>query len=201
MDDKWFKRQQKIAGVTADDIAREIGRDRSVVSRVYVGRQKMTLELAAAFAKVLQVDVATVLEKAGVAAPQTVVQLRPGFSDSDATPFEGQDRKPKSIAAVLGLDRNGVDVWRMKSQAMCLVGILAGDFLLVDTHAADRVQAGDIVVAQLYNNNAGTATTVIRRFEPPVLVAASSAPDDQRVHIVDGINVVIRGRVAASWRA
>ena len=200
MDDKWFKAQQKKAGVTAEDIAREIGRDRSVVSRVYVGRQKMTLELAQAFAKVLQVDVATVLEKAGVGTDTTIAQLRPGFSESDAAPWQGQDRQPKSIAAVLGMDRPGIDIWRAKSRAMCLHGILPGDYLLVDTHVSERVSAGDVVLAQIYNNNNATAATVIRRFEPPVLVAASSDPADQRVHVVDGVNVVIRGKVAASWR-
>lgn len=200
MDDKWFKQRQKQIGVTAEDIAREAGRDRSVVSRVYVGRQKMTLDLAKAFAKVLDCDVATVLEKAGVAEKETVAPLRPGFSDSDATPFQGADRQPRSMAAALGLDRPGVDVWRMKTQAMALGGILAGDLLLVDTLAAERAKQGDIVVAQVYNNSNASAATVIRRFEPPVLVAASAAPEDQRVYVVDGINVVIRGRIAATWR-
>ena len=55
MDDKWFKRQQKRAGVTAEDIAEELGRDRSVVSRIYVGRQRMTLDQARVFAKVLEI--------------------------------------------------------------------------------------------------------------------------------------------------
>lgn len=200
MDDKWFKQQQKRVGVTAEDIAREMGRDRSMISRVYNGRQKMTLQLAKAFAKVLQVDVATVLEKAGEAGPDTAHQLRPGFSESDAVPFAGADRKPASIAAALGMDRAGVDIWTVKGSAMALGGILPGDFLLVDTHAAERAATGDLVVAQVYDNARGTAMTLIRRYEPPVLVAASTDPKNQRVHVVDGTNVLIRGRVAASWR-
>ena len=200
MDVAWFKQQQKRAGVTAEEIAKLAGRARSNVSHIYSGQQRMSLEWADAFAKALNVDVATVLEKAGTATPALATQLRPGFAESDAAPWTGPERQPKSIAQVLGLDRPGVDIWRMKSQAMCLGGILSGDYLLVDTHAAERAQAGDIVVAQVYNNSAGTATTLIRRLEPPVLVAASPAPDDQRVHVVDGVNVVIRGRVAASWR-
>ena len=35
MDDKWFKAQQKRVGVTADQIAAEMGRDRSAVSSIY----------------------------------------------------------------------------------------------------------------------------------------------------------------------
>lgn len=200
MDAAWFKQRQKAVGVTAEDIALRAGRARSNISHILNGQQRMSLDWAQAFADVLQVDVATVLDKAGAAPKETTLQLRPGFSESDAAPFEGADRSPRSIASVLGLDRNGVDIWRMKSHAMSLGGILPGDFLLVDTHAADRAQQGDIVVAQVYNNSAARATTVIRRYEPPVLVAASTAPDDQRVFIVDGLNVVIRGRVAACWR-
>jgi SOS-response transcriptional repressor LexA len=95
-------------------------------------------------------------------------------------------------------DRPGVDVWRVKSRAMALSGLLEGDFMLVDTHAAERVRAGDVVIAQIYTRTG--ANTVLRRFEPPVLVAASADPADGRVHVVDGDNVVIRGKVVASWR-
>lgn len=200
MDAAWFKKRQKQVGVTAEDIAKRMGRARSNVSHILNGHQRMSLDWAEAFAEVLEVDVATVLEKAGSTQKATVAQLRPGFSESDAAPWEGAERQPKSIASVLGLDRPGIDIWQAKSRAMALQGILPGDFMLVDTHAADRTSPGDVVIAQIYNNANGTATTVIRRYEPPVLVSASSDPEDQRVHVVDGNNVVIRGRIAASWR-
>jgi SOS-response transcriptional repressor LexA len=200
MDTKWFKQQQKRVGVTAEDIAHEMGRARSNVSHILNGHQQMSLPWAEAFAKVLQVDIGTILEKAGVARGQTRAQLSPGFAESDVIQFLGQDRQARSIAAVLGLDRPGVDIWQAKSRSMALGGILPGDYLLVDTHAAERTGQGDIVVAQVYDNARGTASTVIRRHEPPVLVAASIDPRDNRVHVVDGSNVVIKGKVAASWR-
>ena len=80
------------------------------------------------------------------------------------------------------------------------MGYMPGDYILVDTNAADRARQGDAVIAQIYDNSAGSATTLLRRFEPPVLVAASMEPDERRVHIVDGTNVIIRGKVVASWR-
>ena len=80
------------------------------------------------------------------------------------------------------------------------MGYMPGDYMLVDTHASERARAGDVVVAQVYDNAKGSAVTVLRRFEPPVLVAASTDPEDRRVHIVDGVNVVIRGKVVGSWR-
>jgi SOS-response transcriptional repressor LexA len=165
------------------------------------GRQSMTLDWAKAFADVLQVPLATILEKAGVADAPLVQQLSPGFAESDAAPFAhapgSGDGQQRSIAAAMG-ERPGVDVWRVKSRAMALSGLLEGDFILVDTHAAERVRAGDVVIAQIYTRTG--ANTVLRRFEPPVLVAASADPADGRVHVVDGVNVVIRGKVVASWR-
>lgn len=202
MDVLWFKAQQKKVGITADQIANQLGRDRSVVSKILAGKQRMTLEWARAFSQALQVPMATVLEKAGVTDRPQTQQLAPGFADSDAAPWVAgpglaEAAKVKTAAQAFG-ERAGVDVWQIKGRAMALAGYLAGDFMLVDTHQAERVRAGDVVVAQLYTRTG--ATTVLRRFEPPVLVAASADPEEARVHVVDGTNVVIRGKVVASWR-
>jgi SOS-response transcriptional repressor LexA len=203
MDEKWFKRQQKIAGVTAEDIANAMGRARSNVSHILNGHQKMSLEWAKAFSEVLKVPLDEVLRRAGVMDEPTVRALQPGFSESDAAPFvakPGDNRQVQMAADVFGA-RPGVDVWQVKSQALSYMGYMPGDYMLVDTHAAERVRAGDVVVAQVYDNAKGTASTALRRYEPPVLVAASPDPEDRRVHVVDGVNVVIRGRVVASWRS
>lgn len=202
MDEKWFKAQQRKVGVTADEIADHIGRHRSIVSRVYTGRQPMTLDLARAFADVLDVPLSTILEKAGVATEEVTQQVAPGFAESDATPWTATARPDdpnKTIAAAMGGTRPGVDVWRVKGNGMLLGGYLPGDFILVDTNASERVRAGDVVIAQHYQPN-GTAITLLRRYEPPVLVAASADPADRRVLVVDGMNVVIRGKVIGSWR-
>ena len=203
MDDKWFKTQQKRVGVTADQIADRLGRDRSVISKILSGKQRMTLEWANAFAEVLQSDLATVLEKAGVAEPHITHRVAPGFAESDAAawipgPSLAESAPVRGVAEVLGATRPGIDIWRVKSRAMALAGLIEGDFMLVDTNQAERVRAGDVVIAQLYTRTG--ANTVLRRFEPPVLVASSADPDDARVHVVDGTNVVIRGKVIASWR-
>lgn len=202
MDDKWFKAQQKRAGVTAEDIARELGRDRSLVSRIYVGRQKMTLEQAQVFARVLGVPLDEVLERAGLLAEEPARPLAAnGFSESDATPWKGhggEAEKTEATAATLGGGRPGVDVWTVSSTAMALGGYLPGDHILVDSHQSERCRAGDMVVAQVYNRTG--ADTVFRRYEPPVLVAASPDPELARVLVVDGTNVVIMGKVIASWR-
>jgi SOS-response transcriptional repressor LexA len=201
IDDKWFRQKQKQAGITAEHIAARLGKDRSVVSRIYVGRQKMTLAEAEVFAAMLEQPLATVLEKAGVASVPTAQQLAQGFSDGDAAPWKPQgfdDRKPQTIAEAFGA-KAGVDVWQVKGNAMRGAGLLPGDFILVDTHQAERVKPGDTVIAQVYARN-GTAKSVLRRWLPPVLVSVSGSGEPTEVHVVDHDNVAIRGKVTAAWR-
>lgn len=202
MDDKWFKAQQRRVGVTAEDIANKLGRARSNVSHILNGHQRMSLEWAKAFAEVLEQPLDVILEKAGVTDAPTAQRVVPGFSEQDAAPFVygpgfAETNAVKSIATAMG-ERPGIDVWRVNSATMALAGLLVGDFMLVDTHQSERVRAGDVVVAQVYTRS--SAMTVLRRFEPPVLVAASADPADGRVFVVDGENVVVRGKVVASWR-
>lgn len=203
MDAAWFKQRQKEVGVTAQEIAEAAGRHRSQVSHILTGRQRMSLDWAEAFARVLQVPVAEVLRRAGRigdspdAAP-------PGFAEGDASPFvpaAAQTDREELIASAMGGGGPGVDVWTVRTAAMALEGYLPGDRILVDSHAADRARTGDTVLAQVYDARRGTAETVLRRFEPPVLVAASPDPAHRRVHVVDGANTLIRGRVIASWRS
>lgn len=204
MDDKWFKQQQKRAGVTAGDIAAKMGRARSNVSHIYSGQQKMSLDWARVFAEVLDVPLEEVLSHAGVLEAPEAQRVSPGFAESDVAPWIGKGGEAERVriaAASLGGARPGVDVWTVKSLSMAAGGYLPGDQLLVDTHQSERCKAGDVVIAQSYDGQNGTAETVLRRFEPPVLVAASTDPADGRVLVVDGNNVVIRGKVVASWRA
>lgn len=205
MDDKWFKQQQKRAGVTAEKIGEALGKDRSLVSRIYTGRQRMKLDEAKIFARVLDLPLGDVLEHAGLMDPEAPAASRPrGFAESgDASPFKLPDRSDapdRLMALAMGGDRPGVDIWRATSRALELEGILPGDFLLVDTHQSERAKAGDIVIAQVYDWQSGGATTVLRRYDPPVLTARTMDPAEKKVHVVDHSNVVIAGKVTGSWR-
>lgn len=201
MDRDWFKRRLRMQGKTADDLARAISRDRAVVSRIMNGHQQLTLDQARIFATELDADVADVLLRAGLTDAPVAKALVPGFSESDAAPWVPGPAGPETqvvptVAQALGGGRPGVDVWRVKGKAMAQHGLLEGDYMLVDTHQAERVKPGDTVVAQVYNRTG--ATTVLRTFAPPVLM--SSDPNDTLVYVVDGVNVVIKGKVVASWR-
>lgn len=202
METDWFKSRQREKRVTATMIAERVGRDRTAVSKILSGDQRMSLEWARAFAAALDEPLAEILKRAGVSDETEVRQLRAGFNEGDAEPYTVASsglRQADPVAGALGA-RPGVDVWTVRSSALSLIGYIPGDLVLVDTLAAGRAKAGDIVIAQVYDWQTGGATTVLRRFEPPVLVAASPNPADFRVHVVDGQNVVIRGTVTASWR-
>lgn len=201
IDERWFKVQKRKAGVTNGDIGALRGRDHTVISKLVSGAQPMTFDWAEAFAEALQVPVAEVLAKAGVSFETKAEIVIPGFSEGDATPWEpkqSEDRKPQSVAEIFGA-RPGVDVWRLSSRSMAGSGYLPGDYILVDTHAADKSKPGDVVLAQVYNRN-GTARTVLRRWMPPVLISDCAPGDVPEVHVLDHDNVLIRGRVLASWR-
>lgn len=58
--------------------------------------------------------------------------------------------------------------WIVRSRALELAGILPGDVIEFDFGA--RPRAGEPVVAQLYDDEAGTARTVLRLFHPPYLM-------------------------------
>lgn len=203
MDDKWFKTKQKAAGVTAEDIAQKMGRDRSIVSRIYNGHQKMSLEWAKAFAEVLKVPLDQVLKHAGALEVQEAKKLEPSQSNGDAALWEGSAHEQVAMHGIvtgLGGGTPGIDVWRVRTGSMVMNGYSIGDKLLVDTNRSETCKTGDIVLAQIYDWQTGIASTLLRRFEPPVLVSGSTTPSEQRVHVVDGKNVVIKGKVIASWR-
>ncbi|MBY6123581.1 hypothetical protein [Roseovarius atlanticus] len=174
------------------------------MSRIYVGRQKMNLEQARVFAQVLGVSLSEVMDRAGIAPREEAEVMQRGFSETDAQPFTGkpgEGDKVISIARNFGGGKPGVDVWQAKSRAMAYFGILPGDMMLVDTTTPETCKKGDTVIAQVYDWQTGTAETVLRRYQPPVLIGFQAEDGEPRTHVVDGQNVVIRGKVIASWRA
>jgi len=203
MDIKWFKKRQRQVGVTSTDLGQALGRDRSVVSKILNGHQRMSLDQAKVFATVLEVSLDDVLIYAGLADTQTASHYQPGFAESDAAKWmpQGQGTTPeKTIAMALGSDKPGIDIWRVKSTALALAGYMPGDYMLIDTNIHGSASANDIVLAQVYDHQAGSAETLLRRYCPPVLVTASADLGHSTAHIVDNKNVIIMGKVIASWR-
>lgn len=102
-----------------------------------------------------------------------------------------------AVRAVIA-GRNEMFPWLIKTRALEGVGYVPGDVAIVDTMAKPR--RGDAVCAQVYDWPAGRAETVLRLFEPPYLVAATSDPTLLRPHYVDDEKVVIKGVVTGLFR-
>lgn len=64
--------------------------------------------------------------------------------------------------------------WTVRTRALDLAGVLPGDVIEFDLGAAPAT--GEPVVAQVYDDVAGTAETVLRLFHPPFLMVRSSDP-------------------------
>ncbi|MEC9434644.1 MAG: helix-turn-helix domain-containing protein [Pseudomonadota bacterium] len=203
MDAEWFKQQQRRKGLTIVDLGEAIGRDRSIVSRFYTGRQKMSFEQAEKLAEVLDVPLSEVLARAGIAERRVAQELEPGFRESDAAVWvpkaDGEQDQDSLAARALGL-RPGADVWVVKGKSLLLLGYAPGDRILVDGHRASHVKSGDVVIAQVYDWHSGSAKTILRQYQQPVLIAHSVDQSDWKPYVVDQDNVSIRGVVIASWR-
>lgn len=201
MDVTWFKQKQREQKVTSHDLGAALNRDRTIVSRILNGRQKMTLAQAEVFARHLRVDVETILAKAGIGEQAKSDWAPKGFAEAEAAHWQPKEEgKYDALLRCLGVDPSAVEIWRLKTDLLDADGFRNGDFLAVDHNGHEEAKGGDIVVAQIYDNALGTAETVVRRYAPPALVTSHASPQGREIAIVDRRNTVIRGRVVASWR-
>jgi len=66
MDADWFEKRLKAVDKTQSHLAAAIGRDRSIISRIFSGNRKMALDDVGPFAEVLEVTYEEVLKRAGL---------------------------------------------------------------------------------------------------------------------------------------
>jgi len=120
------------------------------------------------------------------------------FSETKTPEFELELTNEKSAPIeALRNGRNGVDAWTIRTRALELAGYLPGDTVIVDQNASP--QAGDVVLAQVYNRN-GDPETVMRIYEPSFLMAATMDPG-HIMPILINKDVIIRGVVISSLRS
>lgn len=116
-----------------------------------------------------------------------------GFEESELVALVGE-QVPTQLRA--GFDQG---VWRMTTRALEMAGVLPGDVMLVDMRETAR--GGDVVCAQVYDFQRGTAETKLRLFEPPYLLTATMDPGLRDAPIyVDGERAVIMGVVTRMLR-
>lgn len=120
-----------------------------------------------------------------------------GFSESDLTVFTGP---ADGLPAKAQLNHGR---WRISSRVLDQEGFRPGDVL--DFDLGLQPAPGDIVVAQVYNMQRGTADTILRVYYPPYLLTRSSDEavdprplyvDNERVKIMGTFVRMVRERAA-----
>lgn len=116
-----------------------------------------------------------------------------GFSDGDVQQLFGHDIPDHLVAGT------NQGVWRISTRALELAGYLPGDLVLVEMGLPAR--AGDVVCAQVYNLERGSAETKLRIFRPPFLITRTmDAAAEEQPLFVDNERVAIVGTVIRSLR-
>lgn len=178
----WIDRILQARHWSKTRLAKEAGVAQTTITRLYDDRYDGAMN---------STTVTKIARASGIAPPRSL-----GLSD-DMPGFREPELIPLAIdAAEIG--DGHVTEWRIAGNALVLAGYLPGDKVWVRDDI--RPEHGDIVIAQVYNIETGTAETVIRIYNPPYLTTASIAVEDRKPLIVDGERVLIRGVVIRSER-
>jgi hypothetical protein len=140
------------------------------------------------------------------------LQLPEGLRSGNAPEIAGFDDELSPYRATSGTKTphnsnvelsNTQSLWQIASLSLNLEGYMPGDVVEIDS--ATKPLPNDIVCAQVYNLQRGSAETVLRKFLPPYLLTrstdwqAESQPlyiDNQRVVIVGTVIAMRRDRAA-----
>jgi transcriptional regulator with XRE-family HTH domain len=168
-------------GVTQTELARLLGRDKSVVTNLLQGRRQLKADEAGIISKKLGVPVAEIL---GLQESAT------GVAEACLIPFQHAPTKAKKARQVVqkggkyfleesaGFSGKAYAL-EVRDDALNLSGVLPGDIVISEL---DRpCKPGQIVAAQHYAG--GGAATIIRRYDPPFLVAHSTNPAHRTLHV------------------
>lgn len=190
----WVKAVLAFKKWTATEWARKARLAPSTLNR-FLNDPKATHDLTAATKEALA-------SVAGVEPMQIPGGRRAGFSEADAQPYSvvgstGDDLVDKLVEELIA-GKNGIDPWVMRTRALEHVGYMPGDILLVALN--EKPQPRDAVCAQVYDWVTGKAETVMRIYEPPFLIPATSDPRLVKPFIVDDDMVVIKGVIVNAIR-
>jgi len=184
-------------GISQTDLARLLRRDKAVITNLFQGKRQLKAEEAMVIASHIGVPVAQILgvNERGFAEPAVLIpfQSEPemnkragGVVKKDGKFYlEANDRSasPKAYALEVADD------------SMNLAGIMKGDIVISEL---DRpCKHGQIVIAQHYQGRG--AKTIIRKYEPPLLLPYSTLSlykplrmDDTNARVVSPVLKLIR---------
>lgn len=177
-------------GITQTELARLLGRDKSVVTNLMQGRRQLKADEAALIAQRLNVPVAELI---GIQE-----QAVRGVEEQFLIPFQQEPkhlRKGRQVVQKGGryfLEESGAFTDKafaleVRDDGLNLAGILPGDIIISEL---DRTcKSGQFVVAQRYQGRG--ADTIIRRLESPFLMSHSTNPSHKPLHLEeDDVRVV-----------
>lgn len=177
-------------GITQTELARLLGRDKSVVTNLLQGKRQLKADEAGVIARELGVPVAEILGLQEDAVG--------GVAEAVLIPFQHAPQRSKRARQVVHkggryyLEEGGgfsprAYALEVRDDGLNLSGVLPGDVVISEL---DRpVRPGQLVVAQHYAE--GGAVTLVRRFDPPYLMAHSTSPHHRALHLEqDDVRVV-----------
>lgn len=181
----WLKAQMSRFKLDVPEIEAKSGVDKATLYRWLRADNEISPRLD---------SVMRVADSLGVAPPgASEGGRRPGFAEGDAQPYDGP---PPADMANLAPN---MSLWRISSRALELAGVLPGDVALLDQGAPAR--GGDVVIAQIYDFERGSAETKIRFFDGLYLQTRTMDKAlDERPIQVDGERAVIMGRIVRLTR-
>jgi hypothetical protein len=109
-----------------------------------------------------------------------------GFAEGDAAPFDGD------LPAMEGRTPHARGRWRITSRALDLAGILPGDIVEFDLKELQPPR-GTVVVAQVYRPDRPGADTMLRIYDPPVLLVRTTDPSIDARPVAIGERAVVMG--------
>jgi transcriptional regulator with XRE-family HTH domain len=162
-------------GVSQTDLARILGRDKSVITNLFQGKRQLKADEAMLIARQIGVPVTQILG---------IPEHRDGFMEPPLLiPFQHEPTHWKRHGNVVRkegkfyLEASESGDYSPKAYAMevsddslNLSGVLAGDFVISELDR--RCKPGQLVIAQHYQGRG--AKTLIRKYDPPLLLPHST---------------------------
>jgi len=158
------------------------------------GSRGVRPDAAETYAKAFKVDPTWLLF--GTGSPDR--KCAAGFAEPDAAPFEPPRDKKDALAEIARMlaPQARTPSYYILGRDMRDLGLLTGDVLVVELNGG--AAPGSLVLAQLVDDETGSAVTLLRRYVPPYLVGAAGTANDMLS--TDSELISIMGVVVASFR-
>jgi transcriptional regulator with XRE-family HTH domain len=156
-------------GLTLKELAEEIGITDGHLSRAETGKRGLQAKKLELLARFFKVPVGELMENSGVL--------------PDVAPYT----PPKGSVLEKAFTSTTQKMFKVLTNGMSELAITEGDPIIVETKpiALTELKMGEVVIAEINDNRAGTSVLVLRQYiEPNLLVTNSSDDNAMPIHIV-----------------